>query len=130
MRSAMFVLLAGLGALAACNPAEENQVSATPPTPPSVSYRVAGTDVSQANQSAGAYCQRYGTGPVYRGMQTTPTGNVATYTCDGPPVAANGSVESGSSIAPPQQCADAFHQNLPGGSDYTGPPVAGCPPTP
>ncbi len=124
MRSA-FLVLVGLGALAACSPAEENQVSATPPTPPSVSYRVAGTDVSQANESAGAYCQRYGAGPVYRGMQTTPSGNVATYTCDGPPVA-----ESGSSSAPPQQCADALHQNLPGGSDYTGPPVAGCPPTP
>lgn len=25
------------------------------------------------------------------------------------------------------QCADALHQNRPGGSDYHGPPVAGCP---
>jgi hypothetical protein len=25
------------------------------------------------------------------------------------------------------QCADAFHQNLPGGSDYNGPPVPMCP---
>jgi len=25
------------------------------------------------------------------------------------------------------QCADAMHQNRPGGSDYHGPPVAGCP---
>ncbi len=24
------------------------------------------------------------------------------------------------------QCADAMHQNRPGGSDYKGPPVAGC----
>lgn len=24
-------------------------------------------------------------------------------------------------------CADAMHQNRPGGSDYKGPPVAGCP---
>jgi hypothetical protein len=24
-------------------------------------------------------------------------------------------------------CADAMHQNRPGGSDYRGPPVAGCP---
>ncbi|HUK61039.1 MAG TPA: hypothetical protein VLV50_17555 [Stellaceae bacterium] len=125
MRSALLVL-AGLGALAACTPtAEQNQVSATPPTPPSVSYRVVGTDVTQANASAAAYCQRYGTGPVYRGSQTTPTGNVATYTCDGPPVAV-----SGSSVAPtPQQCADVFHQNLPGGSDYEGPRDARCPPT-
>ena len=26
------------------------------------------------------------------------------------------------------QCADALHQDRPGGSDYHGPPVAGCPP--
>ena len=26
-------------------------------------------------------------------------------------------------------CADALHQNRPGGSDYRGPPVAGCRPT-
>lgn len=25
------------------------------------------------------------------------------------------------------QCADFFHQDRPGGSDYHGPPVAGCP---
>lgn len=25
------------------------------------------------------------------------------------------------------QCADAMHQNRPGGTDYKGPPVAGCP---
>jgi hypothetical protein len=24
-------------------------------------------------------------------------------------------------------CADAMHQNRPGGTDYNGPPVAGCP---
>lgn len=29
--------------------------------------------------------------------------------------------------APAPQCADALHQNRPGGSDYHGPPVAGCP---
>jgi peptidoglycan hydrolase-like protein with peptidoglycan-binding domain len=28
--------------------------------------------------------------------------------------------------AQPVQCADFFHQNLPGGSDYSGPPVPGC----
>lgn len=28
--------------------------------------------------------------------------------------------------APAPQCADALHQNRPGGSDYHGPPVAGC----
>ncbi len=126
MRTVLLVL-AGLGALAACSPAEQNRVSATPPLPPTVSYRVPGTDITQANASAAAYCQRYGTGPEYRGLQTTPTGNVATYSCDGPAVA-----QSGSTAAPPPPggCADAMHENLPGGTDYHGPPVAGCPPTP
>jgi len=95
MRSFVF-LLAGLGALAACSTAERNEVSATPPVPPSVSYRVTGTDISQANVSATAYCQRYGAGPVYQGLQSTPTGNVATYSCNGPPVA-----QSGSAAPPP-----------------------------
>jgi hypothetical protein len=27
-------------------------------------------------------------------------------------------------------CADPLHQNRPGGSDYHGPPVAGCRPVP
>jgi hypothetical protein len=126
MRTA-FLALACLGALAACNEAGQNEVSSTPPAPPTVSYRVTGTDVTQADASAASYCQRYGTGPTYRGLQATPSGNVATYSCDGPPVA-----QSGSSLAPPPPgaCADAMHQNLPGGSDYYGAPVAGCPPTP
>ena len=33
---------------------------------------------------------------------------------------------SGSSVAPRIECADTFHQNRPGGSDYHGPRVAGC----
>lgn len=31
------------------------------------------------------------------------------------------------SAAPHPKCADFFHQDRPGGSDYHGPPVAGCP---
>ncbi len=34
---------------------------------------------------------------------------------------------AGKRQAPARQCADALHQNRPGGSDYRGPPVAGCP---
>lgn len=34
---------------------------------------------------------------------------------------------AGKRQAPARQCADALHQNRPGGSDYHGPPVAGCP---
>ncbi len=28
----------------------------------------------------------------------------------------------------PQGCATPLHENLPGGTDYRGPPVPGCPP--
>lgn len=136
MRKAI-VLLAGLSALGACT-AQPERVNATPPT---VSYRVNGADTSQANVSAVQYCQRYGTGAQYQGLQGTPSGNIAVYSCSGP------MPSSGSSVAPPYaygapgaygappptygaptQCADSMHEDLPGGTDYYGPPVAGCPP--
>jgi hypothetical protein len=140
MRHAIF-LLAGLVVVSGCSPADRNRVSETPPTPPTVSYRVTGNDISQTNVIATQYCQRYGTGAQYQGLQSTTSGNVAVYSCSGP------AAVSGSSVAPapygypqntyPQsadggppvdtlQCADMMHQDRPGGSDYRGPPVAGC----
>jgi hypothetical protein len=140
--------LAGLSALAACVP-DNSQVSASPPT---VSYRVSGTDISQANVSAAQYCQNYGTAAQYQGLQAMSAGNVAVYSCNGAPVATSGSSapppyspqpygspppysaprDAGPSYAPPPggtvTCADRFHQSLPGGTDYYGPPVPGCPP--
>lgn len=129
----IFPLLLGLAALGACTNQSSDRVAATPP---SVSYRVNGSDISQTNLSASQYCQRYGTGAQYQGMQQSTSGPVAVYTCVGPQVA------SGSSIAPApygapyapggvvssEGCADFMHQARPGGSDYLGPPVAGCPP--
>jgi hypothetical protein len=132
MRRAI-VLIAGLAGLAACVP-DTHRVGAAPPT---VSYRVAGTDISQANVSAAQYCRRYGGSAQYQGLQATSSGNVALYSCGGAPDAASGSSVppysepyNGPSYAPPPpvaQCADRFHQSLPGGTDYFGPPVAGCP---
>jgi hypothetical protein len=137
------VLIAGLAALAGCSAADHNRVSSTPPTPPTVTYRVVGNDISQANVSAAQYCQRYGTGAQYQGLQPSPSGNVALYTCNGPPVATSGSsaapynpqynsqynsqYNAPYGAAPIAQCADAMHQDRPGGSDYYGPPVPGCP---
>ncbi|MGH7090760.1 MAG: hypothetical protein ACREFQ_17830, partial [Stellaceae bacterium] len=140
MRHAYLVVagLASLATLAGCTYAERNQVSANPPT---VSYRVAGNDISQANVSAQQYCQRYSQGAVYEGLQATPSGNVAVYSCSGPMAPAM----SGTSVPPknyyaqpgqvppppygePQiQCATPLHQNQPGGTDYVGPPATGCP---
>jgi len=117
------------GALAACTP----RVDSTPPT---VSYRVIGSDVSQANANAINYCQRYGTGA----RMMSYTNGTATYECTGastaqvpapyPTTVAPGPTSSAPlTAAPPNtvQCADFFHQDRPGGSDYHGPPVAGCP---
>ena len=131
----VFPLMIGVAALGACTH-QSDRVSATPPT---VSYRITGSDISQANLSANQYCQRYGASGQYQGLQQAPSGTVAVYTCTGP------AVSSGSSIAPSpyaaapapyapsavpgEACADMLHQGRPGGSDYHGPPVAGCTPT-
>jgi hypothetical protein len=93
MRRAL-ILLAGLAALGGCSVADENRVAATPPLPPTVSYRIAGNDISQASASAAQYCQRYGTGAQYQGLQASPSGNVAVYSCGGAPVAIGGGAVS------------------------------------
>src|SRR5690242_8587490 len=49
--------------------------------PPSVSYQVAGNNVSQANARAVRYCQQYGLAAQLQGVQPSGSGNVATYTC-------------------------------------------------
>ncbi len=69
-------LLALLGLLAACTGPQ--QISASPP---SVSYRVAGADVSQANLSAAQYCRQYGLVPQLEGVAPSGGGSVASYTC-------------------------------------------------
>ena len=128
MRAA-FPLIATAFALAACVESPP-QVTATPPT---VSYQVTGNDVSQANVSAQHYCQQYAQAAQFQGIQPTATGNVAVYACNGgqtnaalapaPPPPAY----SGSSVPPAALCSDMMHQDRPGGTDYFGPPVPGCP---
>jgi hypothetical protein len=104
------------------------------PTPPSVSYQVPGNNVAATNAEAQNYCLQYGHAAQFRGVNT---GDLAVYTCDGAPVSGVAAVPPsygyGSSVPPaepyaaPVQCADALHQDRPGGTDYHGPPVAGCP---
>src|SRR5260221_135998 len=79
MRAAALPLLGALGVLAACAH-ESRPVSQSAPT---VSYRIAGNDVSQANANAARYCQQYGASPQLQGIQQGPSGNVAVYSCAG-----------------------------------------------
>ncbi|HEV2550384.1 MAG TPA: hypothetical protein VGU20_23935 [Stellaceae bacterium] len=115
--------------LAACGGSRE--VTSTPPT---VSYQVRGNDVSQTNVQAQNYCARYDRAAIFQGVQPSSSGNLAVYSCEGPAASATAPAPlAGTTVGPPTplnagvQCADALHQDRPGGSDYHGPPVVGCP---
>ena len=114
--------------LAACGGSRE--VTSTPPT---VSYQVRGNDVSQTNVQAQNYCARYDRAAIFQGVQPGASGNVAVYSCEGPAASTAPAPLAGSSVGRPTpltggvQCADALHQDRPGGADYHGPPVVGCP---
>ena len=150
MRAAL-PLLAAIGVLAGC--ASDSQPVSQ--SAPSVSYRIPGNDVSQANANAARYCQQYNAGPQLQSVQQSPSGNVAVYTCAGAPGSAAGTIGTPAYAAPsyaqpgyaqhgypaqgyaqpgygatvaPVQCADPLHQDRPGGTDYYGPPVPQCPP--
>ena len=127
MRSTLPLLACAV--LAACGP---RQVTSTPPT---VSYQVTGNDVSQTNAQAQNYCARYNRAALFQGVRASSSGNVALYSCEGPTGSAAPAPLAGSTVAPGPptpltagvQCADALHQDRPGGADYHGPPVVGCP---
>jgi hypothetical protein len=124
-------LVLGAGLVAACS-SSPRQVSATAPT---VSYQVSGSDVSQANVSAARYCEQYGmTAQLQQVVSST-----ATYNCIRGTVTSSNAPSSYYAApavapapvvvpAPAVECADTLHQGRPGGSDYVGPPVPGCPP--
>lgn len=140
------VSIVALGVLSACGGSGPRQVSSAPPT---VAYRVPGNDVSQANMTAAEYCRQYGMGARLQTVQRQGSESVAHYACAGTPVgsAAPGytanptyavpvapqasAAPAGSQVyvapAEPVKCADFFHQDRPGGTDYYGPPVPGCP---
>jgi len=80
MRRALpLLLLAAL--LAGC-------AGGAPEVPPSVSYRVPGNNVAITAEEAQNYCVQFDRAARYQGLQQTPAGMVAVYTCDGAPAAA------------------------------------------
>jgi hypothetical protein len=125
---AIILTLALAGAVAACANTDTAAVTASPPT---VSYRVEGADVAQANANAASYCGGYNMKPHLMSVQPYGTGKIAHYSC----VASAGTAypdaaypDRATAPAPTAtQCADWMHQGRPGGSDYHGPPVPGCP---
>ena len=152
MRIVTLAGLAAAGLLAGCADTA-TQVSSTAPT---VSYRVVGNDLSQANADAGRYCARYNMGAQLTGVQPSGNGSIAYYSCGGGTVGSTtypyGSSPYGTaypssysyptyptygSTAPVYtapgyttsttvECADWLHQSRPGGTNYSGPPVPGC----
>jgi hypothetical protein len=85
-----FTLAACIG-LAACTGSRD--VSSSPPPtaayepPPTVSYKVTGNNVSQANVKAENYCARFGHSAFFQGLRPVRSGNVAAYICEGAPLA-------------------------------------------
>src|SRR3981189_807365 len=135
---ATFPFLAALGLLAGCV-----EQSGPPQTvaaaPPSVSYQVYGNDVAQANAQADGYCQQYGMYANLQGVQPNGGQGAAPYVCGGgagrrappapTPTPYTAAAPYNNAPMPGQvvRCADPLHQGLPGGTDYHGPPVPGCP---
>ena len=140
---------AALGSLAA-RATHSPPPQAVAATPPSISYQIYGNDVAQANAQADGYCQQYGMYANLQGVQPNGAQSVATYVCGGsrvssaaPPYATPNSTYNNGAPPPPYtaatpynstpapgpavRCADPLHQGLPGGTDYRGPPVYGCP---
>ncbi len=78
--------LAAAGLLTACGPSTTTrQVGSTPPvvTPPTVTYQVIGTDLTEANANAIAFCRQYGMGALSQGVTVRGSDNLATYSCSG-----------------------------------------------
>ncbi len=74
MRVAVPLLAALL--LAAC--------ASAPEMPPSVSYRVPDHNVAVTGDEAQNFCLQFNRAAQYQGLQSTPTGMVAVYTCEAP----------------------------------------------
>jgi hypothetical protein len=72
MSKRYLALLAIAGGLGACTASH----TASPP-PPTVSYRVSGADLTQANANAAQYCRGLGSNAVFLSLKD----GVATYNC-------------------------------------------------
>lgn len=120
--------VAAVALLAGCESPPPQEVGATAP---SISFRVTDNNVAQANANASRYCQQYNMSSRLVTVQPDSGGRVATYTCGSATVTAQPAYVGSGTLSPPAvvQCADSFHQDRPGGRDYRGPAVPGCPPT-
>jgi hypothetical protein len=78
MRAAV-PLIAACAALAACA-GPSKPVNSTPP--PTVSYRIPDHNVAATDAEAQNYCAVYSRAAQYRGVQATPEGAVAVYSCE------------------------------------------------
>jgi len=123
----IFVCLSTFLALAACAGQQAEAVDASPPT---VSYNVTGNDTTSANAQAAEYCRPYGMVAELQGIQPSGSRQLARYICvshsgaSGPQA---GTIYGSTAPSPGIECADWMHQGRPGGTDYHGPPVPGCP---
>ena len=81
MRAAvpLIAACAACAALAACA-SQPNAVNSAPP--PTVSYRIPGHNVAATDAEAQNYCAVYSRAAQYRGVQATPDGAVAVYSCE------------------------------------------------
>lgn len=75
MRS-LVIIMALSSALVACTGPTE-----VASAPPGVSYRVNGSDVSDANLRADRYCQQYARRAVLDGLSQSGGGQIANYSC-------------------------------------------------
>ena len=116
MRTLLLVLAACV-VLAACSQAPQ-QIKSSPPT---VTHKVTGNDVSEANAKAQNFCARYNTHALFEGVQATSWGKVAVYRCDSaaPGAGAPPPPPSGSTVVRPPP---------PSGSTAVGPPRRLTPP--
>ena len=149
------VSLLALGVLAGCGPTGSQQVSASPPTVSYrvPANDVSQSNVSAANycRQYNMGFQLQGVQPqgsesvAYYACTGTPMASAAPVYPNQAPIYSSGQpvYSSGQTVyssgpqayatpvyttpVEPVQCADFFHQGRPGGTDYKGPPVPGCP---
>ncbi|MDB5408049.1 MAG: hypothetical protein JWL84_2961 [Rhodospirillales bacterium] len=76
MRVSAAVLLLIVG-VAGC----ESRSAPNDATPPGISYRLSGSDMSTTNRQADGYCQQYGKRAVLDKVSPTGNDNVASYEC-------------------------------------------------
>lgn len=73
-QAAVFLMIV---ALAGC----QSRAAPADATPPGISYRLSGSDMSATNRQADAYCRQYGRRAALDKVSPTGNDNVASYEC-------------------------------------------------